>query len=251
MDRHATQAGPRLGVRGHASPRLHALLAGVLVGLLAREAGAQQPGGDVAKGLDVDLRPFVGWSHASGLVSDAFIGADAGLRVSPFVEVSIDAAWYAPFDPDPYSSTSRAPVGESRWSSDLDLVVYPLAGRTRADEAPGTIEPYLLGGLGLMVDRPIAVVDPIDRSFGDQALVDGVVGLGARIFVTRWLTLSLDARNCWYFDRREATTVPNGSTSLPLTDPRNPANPATWYDPGTHFTSELQVRLGASFVLGR
>jgi len=218
-----------------------ATLASLMVCSLATsEAGAQE----------VQVRPFVGWSHASRSVTDAFVGVDAGLRVSPYVAVSVDAAWYAPFDPVEYSVTSSTPVNESRWSSDVDLVVYPLAALTRPDEAPGTIEPYVLGGVGLMVDRPVAVVDPVDRRFGDQALVQLVAGLGARMFVTRRFTLSLDARAAQYFDRREATTVPNGASSLPVTDPHNPANPATWYDPAAHFTSDLQVRLGASFVLG-
>jgi hypothetical protein len=44
-------------------------------------------------------------------------------------------------------------------------------------------------------------------------------------------------------------TVANGSTTLPLNDPTNPLNPATWYDPNTHFTNDVQLQVGISLFL--
>jgi hypothetical protein len=52
-----------------------------------------------------------------------------------------------------------------------------------------------------------------------------------------------------YFEKIESTQVATGSTNLPLNSPQNPLNPATWYDPDTHFTNDVQLQLGLSFFL--
>ena len=213
--------------------------------LVSPAANAQDERGDRRR-LDLELRPYVAWAYASHSLTRGFTGAEAGLRVNPFFEIALDGAWYAPFNSGlPGTPT---PVNEARWSADLDFVVYPIARLTRPSEQGGTIEPYILGGIGVIADRPVAVVDS-SRNFGDQKLVDFVSGIGCRLFVTRWLALSLDVRDAVYFDKRENVRVPNGSPSLPISDPNSPANPATFYDPNTYFTNDLQVRLGVGFVL--
>jgi hypothetical protein len=223
---------------------------GIVCVLVCSEAAAQEVAEAAAdrRRLDVDLRTYVGWAYEPHSLTSGFLGAEVGLRVNPFFEMAVDGAWYAPFNPGTASST---PVNEDRYSCDLDFVVYLLAALTLRNEEAGTIEPYVLGGLGVLVDRPVSVVAPGYRDFGDQGLVEFVTGIGARMFVTRRFTVRLDVRDMVYFDRRESTRIPHGSTSLPITDPENPLDPATWYDPSSYFTNDLQVRLGASLVLGR
>jgi hypothetical protein len=225
--------------------------------LAGSAAAAQETPSTDPRRHDIDLRPYVAWVEAPQSATSAAIGADLGLRLTRLLELSLDGAWYAPFNdlqltPQLANSfalaTRPTTVNEMTASSDLTLVLYPLASQTEPNEIPGTIEPYALGGAGVVLDHPIPVVDT-GRSFGDNDLVSFVVGAGARMFLTRWLALSLDARDLMYFEKRENPTIASGSASLPLADPNNPMNPSTWYAPSSYFTNDLQVRLGLSFVL--
>jgi hypothetical protein len=46
-------------------------------------------------------------------------------------------------------------------------------------------------------------------------------------------------RDIMYFEKIEATTI---SAS-------QPTSPATWYDPNTHFTNDIQMQVGLSMFL--
>jgi hypothetical protein len=75
------------------------------------------------------------------------------------------------------------------------------------------------------------------------------VGLGVRIFFTRWLAAVLEVRDIMFFDKIENTQVATGSVTLPINSPQNPLNPQTWYDPNTHFTNDVQLQVGISLFL--
>jgi hypothetical protein len=51
-----------------------------------------------------------------------------------------------------------------------------------------------------------------------------------------------------FFDRIEATTLAPSATA-PASSPQSQLNPATWYDPNTHFTNDVQMQVGLSFFL--
>jgi hypothetical protein len=215
--------------------------------LVSAEAAAQEERPLDHGTVDFEVRPNAGLAFVPQSLTNMFVGADVGVRFNRFFELALDGAWYSPFDGTP--STSQ-PVNEGRWSAGVDLAFFPFAAAARRREGPGTFEPYALAGLGAIVTRPVAVVDPVNRRFDDQTLVDLSVALGARLFATRWLAVNLEVRDMMYFDKMENPSVAGGSTSLALSDPNNPANPSTWYDPRSHFTNAVQLRLGGSFVLG-
>jgi outer membrane beta-barrel protein len=108
---------------------------------------------------------------------------------------------------------------------------------------------YIDGGLGVIRTKPEAVIDPDNRKFDWNTLVNFDVGIGLRIFFTRWLAAVVEVRDLMYFDKIEATTIAPGSSTLPATNPQSPLNPATWYDPNTHFTNDVQLQVGLSFFL--
>ena len=97
--------------------------------------------------------------------------------------------------------------------------------------------------------EPIAVIDPDNRKFTWNNLVNFDVGIGVRIFFTRWLAAVLEVRDILFFDKIENLAVAPGSTTLPLSSLQNPLNPQTWYDPSTHFTNDVQLQVGLSLFL--
>jgi outer membrane beta-barrel protein len=111
---------------------------------------------------------------------------------------------------------------------------------------------FLEGGLGVIRTEPIPVIDPDNRKFTWNTLVNFDVGIGVRIFFTRWLAAVLEVRDIMFFDKIENLQVANGSTTNGPGTPgyaSSPLNPATWYDPNTHFTNDVQLQVGLSLFL--
>jgi hypothetical protein len=197
----------------------------------------------------LELRPFGGWDAAPNSATGAFVGADVAVRLNRFFALGGDFAWYAPFDRSPGPQPSY-PLNETLGSGDLDAYIVPWPARARS----GAFEPYLVGGLGVIATRPIAVVDPRDRSFDANTLVDLTLGVGVRLFVDPRVAISLEVRDLMYFDKLENGRVATGpavAPGQPGYTANSPLNPATWYSPDSHPTSAFQLRLGVSFfVLG-
>ncbi len=196
----------------------------------------------------LELRPYAGWAAVPDSATGPFAGADLAFRLAPAIAVGVDAAAYGPFNRSPASPSY--PLNETRDSFDLDAALSPWPARAHDGTAAGAFEPYLLAGLGVIHTRPVSVVDPADRSFEYQALVDLAIGVGVRVFVVDRIGVTLELRDLLYFEKRENENVPSGSASDPVNAFTNPHNPATWFDADTHFTNALELRLGASFFVG-
>ncbi len=240
---------------------LFAALATTLVAGTAHAQALPSPGpapGPIALGA-IEARPYFGWAFAPSSATGGFVGADVEWRISPALAVQVDGAWYGPFNAGP-GATPQYPLNESDLSVDFDLALYPLArrgadsierfrGESREGDEAGAFEPYVVGGVGVIRDRPIAVVDPRDRAFDWNNYVDFDVGVGARVFILRTVALSLELRDLVYYRKVESPVLPSGQpTANGVTS--NPSDPATWYDVNTRFTNDVQVRLGLGFLFG-
>jgi hypothetical protein len=193
----------------------------------------------------LELRPYAAWAAIPNSVTGPFVGADVAFHLSPAIALGLDAAWYAPFDRSPGAAPSY-PLNETRDSFDLDVSVSPWPAYR-----PGALEPYVLAGLGALQSRPIGVQDPANRSFSYNTLVDLSFGLGVHFFAGERVAMTLELRDLLYFEKIENGRVARGSSAGPgafgFAD--SPRNPDTWYDPGTHLTNAIQLRLGASFFV--
>ncbi len=97
---------------------------------------------------------------------------------------------------------------------------------------------------------PIPVIDPDNRKFDWNTLVNFDVGIGLRIFFNRWLAAVLEVRDIMYFEKIENINVAKGAAVTAQPGHANsPLNPATWYDPNTHFTNDVQMQVGLSLFL--
>ncbi len=97
---------------------------------------------------------------------------------------------------------------------------------------------YVVGGAGIMVDQPIAVVNPDIRSFSPKLNVAGNLGLGLRIFFNRWLAATLELRDYAFDDQIENTAL----------DKLTSTNPKDWtQDVG--IVNNIQAQVGLSFFI--
>lgn len=166
-------------------------------------AGAQE--GDTATHEEIarhrlELRPFGGWAVVPNSVTGGFVGADVSFRFNGYFALGLDGALYTPFNRSAGSNPSY-PLDETQYSANLDADFFLWRARARPGEAAGAFELYLLGGFGILESRPIAVLDPADRYFFYNRLVDLSAGVGARLFIAERVPLEL--RNLLYFENRE------------------------------------------------
>jgi hypothetical protein len=193
----------------------------------------------------LELRPDIGWAAFPNSVTGPFVGVDIAFGLTPTFRLGVDAAWYEPFNRSAGSAPTY-PLNEARDSIDLDFVVAPWPARSRR-----AFEPYLLGGAGVVQTRPIPVVDAAHRSFDYNTLVNLELGAGVRFFVDQRIAVTLELRDLLYFEKIENIKVAQGAAAT-AGQPgfaNSPLNPASWYNPNTHFTNAIQLRLGASFFV--
>lgn len=127
------------------------------------------------------------------------------------------------------------PLSEWQMGANINFTYVPIYGKFNMfREFIFQWDMYLVGGVGIMRTRPIAVVDP-NRSFDFRTNMAFNVGLGLRIFLTRYLTIFGEIRNYMFLERHENLEVP--------VDPVEQADPSTWLG-GNQLTQNLSVQVG-------
>jgi outer membrane beta-barrel protein len=195
-------------------------------------------------------------------LNDQFVSHDApGLALNYYITqvlaVGLNGNWYDGLNSEQdFNFQNRraariaVPLNDYQVSGDLNFTYVPMYGKFAGfGDFIFHYDAYIDGGVGLIRTKPVAVIDPDNRKFDWNNLVNFDVGIGFRIFFSRWMAAILEVRDIIYSERIESTTIASGSTSLPSNDPNSPLNPSTWYDQGTHITNDVQLQLGLSFFL--
>ena len=195
-------------------------------------------------------------------LNDQFVTHDApGLALNYYITqvlaVGLNGNWYGGLNAQSdfnfenrRSADIDVPLNNYQASGNLNFTYVPMYGKFAGfGDFIFHYDVYVDGGVGIIRTEPIAVIDPDNRKFTWNNLVNFDVGIGFRIFFTRWLAAVLEVRDLIFFDKIENTSVATGSTTLPISDPNNPLNPATWYDPHTRPTNDVQFQVGLSFFL--
>ena len=149
--------------------------------------------------------------------------------------------------------TSRAarvgePINEYQWNANANFTYVPAYGKFAGfGDFIFHYDVFLLGGVGAISTRPIAVIDPDNRTFTFQPKVDFKLGGGLRIFFNRWLAAVVEVSDYIYFEQLENPTIAAGID--PATGKLAAQTPSTWLAPGTYLTNNVQAQVGLSFFL--
>jgi hypothetical protein len=226
----------------------------VALAVLSQDAGAaeassqeQAPSNSASAPPDLprlELRPNAGWAIVERSVTGGFVGANVTYRWRPHWAIGLDGVLFSPFDASP--ATPSYPLNESEWAANLDLQYLPWL----AQRETGTFDGFVLLGAGLVRTRPVPVLDPANRHFDYNNLLQLAGGVGARVYLGAAFAITLELRDMLYFDKRESARVATGSPNLPTSDPNSPQNPDLWYSPATTLTNCVELRLGVSFFVG-
>lgn len=190
-------------------------------------------------------------------MNDQFVAhPGAGLAINYYLTnvLAVGVNWnlYGNSPSDFNFQTSRAarvgqPVTEYRTGGNLNFSYVPAYGKFAGfSDFIFHYDFYVLGGVGAIWTRPIAVVDPDNRTFEFKPRIDFRVGGGLRIFINRWFAAMLEVSDYIFFDELENPSIAPG---IGADGKLNSQNPDTWLADGTSFTNNVQAQLGLSIFL--
>lgn len=185
-------------------------------------------------------------------LNDQFVGHPGGglgvnWYISNVLAVGVNGNVYGNAVSSFNFQTSRSarvglPITEYQWNANVNFSYVPAYGKFAGfGDFIFHYDFYVIGGVGAISTRPIAVVDPDNRVFEFEPKVDFRVGGGIRIFFNRWLAAVLEVSDYIFFDKLENPEIPNGFEAA--------QNPDNWLAEGTSFTNNVQAQAGLSFFL--
>ncbi|HEU4404009.1 MAG TPA: outer membrane beta-barrel domain-containing protein [Polyangiaceae bacterium] len=131
------------------------------------------------------------------------------------------------------------PLTEFNWSAGLNFTYVPVYGKFAGfSDFIFHYDLYVVGGVGMLSNRPIAVIDPDNRTFDSKTrLTIANPGLGLRIFFNRWFAATMEVRDYIFLDELENTELQNTTEEA--------TNRDNWYGE-TKLTNHVQAQLGVS-----
>jgi len=133
------------------------------------------------------------------------------------------------------------PITEYQLGTHLNFTYVPIYGKfTMFNDAIFQWDSYLVGGVGMMRTRPVATVDPSVRTFDFDWRIAFNVGIGLRVFVTKWLSLYFELRDYIYLEKLENQEVALGDDRY---------DSATWIEESSTLTNNVTMHIGFSIFL--
>jgi outer membrane beta-barrel protein len=194
-----------------------------------------------------ELNPYWAVSLNDQFVSHPGPGLALNYYITNVLLVGINGNYYQPFnvDSDFNAQVRRAarvavPLTEYQFSAGLNLgYVFSYGKFAGFGDFIFHYDAYILGGVGVLSNRPIPVIDPDNRNFQyETKLTLGNPGIGLRIFFNRWFAAVLEVRDYIFSDRLE-----NLSIAV------DPTDESTWYDDKSYLTNAVQAQLGVSIFI--
>lgn len=189
----------------------------------------------------------------SATLNDPFIshnGVGLGLNYwwTNVLAIGINFIWYEGLETESdinfqvrRSTRLAVPVNQYQLGAHLAFTYVPVYGKfAMFNEFIFQYDLYILGGVGLMRTRPLPVVDPEVRSFDFDLRVAFNVGIGLRVFLTRWLAIFVEIRDYMYLEQLESLDVALGAR-------REQAS--TWSQPSPAFVNNVTAHIGLTFFL--
>jgi len=195
-----------------------------------------------------ELNPFWGFSLNDQFVSHPGPGLALNYYLTNVLAIGINGTYYQPFngDSDFNFQNRRAtrlavPLNEYLAGAALNFTYVPMYGKFSGfGNFIFHYDGFLVGGVGTMITRPIAVIDPDNRKFDWEPKVAFNVGFGLRIFLNRWLAVTGEIRDYIYVEQLENTDV--------ATTQAEQQNKATWTGESP-LTNNVQAQIGISAFL--
>ncbi|MEM9195136.1 MAG: outer membrane beta-barrel domain-containing protein [Myxococcota bacterium] len=202
----------------------------------------------------VELAPAVGFTLNDPYTSHTSLGVGLNYWFTNVLAVGINFLWYQGLENESdlnffvrRSTRLAIPIVEYQLGAHLNFTYVPVYGKFMMfNEFIFQWDAYVLGGVGLMRTRPVPVIDPEVRQFEFDWRVAFNIGIGLRVFVTRWLAVFAELRDYAYLERLESLDVQEdrgrGAAGECPQDSR--CDPNTWIDDSVSFENNVTAHIG-------
>jgi len=167
----------------------------------------------------VELLPSFGFSLNDPYVSHATAGVGLNYWITNVLAIGANMNWYQGLDAESdlnfhVRRSTRLAIRptEYQFGASLNFTYVPFYGKfAMFNRYIFQWDAYLVGGVGVMHTRPLAVVDPEFRKFDFTYKVSiGNPGVGFRVFLSKWLTVFAELRAYPYLEKLENLRVALG-----------------------------------------
>lgn len=196
----------------------------------------------------VEISPSYSATLNDPFISHNGIGLGLNYWFTNVLAVGANFIWYQGLESDSdinfqvrRSTRLAVPVNQYQLGAHLAFTYVPIYGKfAMFNEFIFQYDLYVLGGVGIMRTRPLPVVDPEVRSFDFDLRVAFNVGIGFRVFITRWLAVFAEIRDYMYLEQLESLDVALGTARV---------DSSTWTQSSPAFINNVTTHLGLTFFL--
>ena len=191
----------------------------------------------------LEVAPSAAFTLNDPFVSHPGIGVAVNYWFTNVLAVGLNFLWYQGFEKESdlnfyvrRSTRLAVPITEYQLGAHANFTYVPIYGKfAMFNKYIFQWDSYLVGGVGLMRTRPIPVIDPEVRDFNYGLRLAFNVGLGIRVFVTRWLAVFGEIRDYAYLERNENLEVALGERRF---------DESTWLSDSPTFTNNVTAQIG-------
>jgi outer membrane beta-barrel protein len=197
----------------------------------------------------VDIQPSFGFSMNDPYVQHQAISLAGAYYITEVLAAGISFNWYRWLDAttDLNYSVSRAthqtvPINEYMLGAQLNFTYVPIYGKfAMFKEWILHWDVWVLGGGGFIFTRPIPVIDPEYREFDYEMKFCFNVGIGGRLFLTRFLAIYLELRDYIYPEELESLQT--------FSSQEDRENKDNWLDDDFKLTNNVMLHIGVSLFV--
>ena len=196
-----------------------------------------------------EINPYWSQSLNDQFVSHPGPGLAVNYYLTNVLAVGVNGTYYQPFngDADFNFENRRAtrlavPLNEYLGGYAVNFTYVPMYGKFSGfGQFIFHYDGYIVGGVGGLFTRPIAVIDPDNRKFDFEHRLAFNIGFGLRIFLNRWFAVVAEVRDYIYIEQLENTQV--AATQI------EQQNRNTWFSNEKPLTNNVQAQIGISMFL--
>ncbi len=202
----------------------------------------------------VELAPSAAFTVNDPFVSHPAIGVALNYWWTNVLALGVNFLWYQ-FQDDltgtdlnffvRRSTRLAIPITQWQLGAYLNFTYVPFYGKFAGfNKFIFQWDAYIVGGIGIMRTRPVPIIDPEIRQFDFGTRVAFNVGVGIRIFVSRFLSIFTEFRNYMYLERFENTEVGLDTIDSDGDGTSDRLDQDTWLSGSNTFTNNTSVHVG-------
>ena len=197
----------------------------------------------------VDVQPSFGISMNDPFVQHQSFNVGAAFYITEVLAAGISFNWYRGFNAPTETnySVSRAthqtvPINEYMLGAQINFTYVPIYGKfALLKEWILHWDVWVLGGGGFIFTRPYAVIDPEYREFDFGMKFSFNVGIGGRLYLTRFAAIFVELRD--YIFPEELESLETYSTA------EDRERKGEWIDDNYKLTNNVMLHIGVSLFL--